>query len=401
MEDDCFLCAENCTDSYFFLINLASKKYKTKFTTLISDLINKEYELRVSERNKICERCLVCLERFDELQQETKTIKSVLSRQIANTYKLETNQPQMFLDNSKVFVKLNTSGISDLKYSCKMCRFVTNEIDNVNSHCMYHKIITDSKIQSNEIIKELISPATKRNNPIGREIRNKPVVVKTTQEFRNSDLKNLKNIEEIYSEVETDMKIESSLEMSEYDEETLETMIDLNLLEDDMYDSNMKNHKCMMNSCEDEFKFVSEYVKHLKLKHKSSLNHIFAVVRANIKRPNKLSKLMCPYCFTKTPSIELLADHVYLHEEAAKSKLFTDRINEFVADLIKLTTLNEVSENGTSKKIDCKFCVNQFCAKQPKLYHNHLAIDHRRCFICFSTCEDKMLLRDHIISHIR
>jgi hypothetical protein len=397
MEDDCcFICAENCTDSYFYLINLASKKYKTKFTTLIGDLINTEYELRVSERNKVCSKCCVLLEKFDEMQQETKTIKSVLSRQIANTYDIETNEPQIFIDHSKLFIKLNSSAsISDIKYSCKMCRFVTNKIDNVNTHCMYHKIITDSKIQTNEIIKDL-NPASKRNNPIGREIRINPELVKSTQVNQNSDLKKA----EVHLENETHDEKESGLEISEYDEKTLETKIDLDLLEDEAYDSNLKNNKCMMNTCEEEFNFVCQYVKHLKIKHKSSLNHIFAVVRANIKRPNKLDNLMCPYCFTKTPNIDLLEEHVLHHEEAAKSKLFTERINLFCNDLIKIASFqDEAFRNGSAKKIVCKYCTKLYY--QQKLYNNHLATSHNCCFICYGTYEDKKMLRDHIKGHIR
>jgi Zinc finger, C2H2 type len=382
MDDCCFICAENCTESYSFLINLSSKKYKTKFTTLIGDLINKEYELRVSEKNKICECCCVLLEKYDEMQQETKTIKSVLSRQLANTYNLETNQTLVYLDHSKFFVKLNSNtstSSNDIKYSCKMCRFVTEKLDSVNSHCMYHKIITESKIQANDRFKDL-RPTAKRNKPV----------------HQNS---NLQNIEEKF-EVETELKCEQNFEVSEYDEETLETIIDLNLLEDEFYDSNLKNSKCMMNSCEEEFKFVADYVKHLKLKHKSSLNHIFAVVRANIRRPNKVSKLMCPYCFTKTPNNELLESHVKeAHEDAAKFKLFTDRINEFVSNLIKLTSFNESFNKDLKNKINCKYCTKSFY--QSKLYHNHLAIDHKRCFVCFLTCKEKSLLRDHIISHTR
>lgn len=388
MEDICFVCAENCKDSYFFLINLASKKYKTKFTTLIGFLINKEYELRVSENNKICPKCCVLLEKFDELQQEAKTLKSVLSRQIANTYSIETNEEQTFLDNSKVFVKLNPSAdISDIKYSCKMCRFVTNQIDSVNSHCMYHKILTDSKIQTNEIIKDLV-PSSKRNNPIGRETQNKSVFTKAAPV--NQNLKEVFNEKELY---EQDIRLE-------FDENSFQNTIDLDLLEDYAYDSNLKNRKCMMNGCEEEFKFVADYVKHLKTKHKScTLNHIFAVVRANIKRPNKVCKLTCPYCFTKTPNQEMLQICVKFHEEAGKSQLFTDRLNEFVTNLIKISSFSESCEKGSKKSLYCKYCSKLF--HQPKMYHNHLALDHNRCFVCLSVSDNNKTLRNHIISHIR
>lgn len=126
----------------------------------------------------------------------------------------------------------------------------------------------------------------------------------------------------------------------EYDEQTLESLIDLNLLDDQFFDSNLKNRKCMVGGCSKEFKYVSDYVRHLKLKHKSTLNHIFAVIRTNIKRPAKLDKFMCPYCFTKTSSNDSLENHVRQHEEAAKSNLFTDRINDFVNNVMSSSRCN-------------------------------------------------------------
>lgn len=392
MENDiCFLCLENCSESYFYLIHLTSKKYKTKFTSLISDLINKEYELRVSDNNKICFRCNVILEKFDELQQETKNVKSILSRQIAKSYNIETSEELVFMDNSKVFIKLNPNAdFSETRYSCKMCKFITNHIDSVNSHCLYHKILTDSKIQTNEIIKDL-SHATKRNSPIGREMR-KIENTKTMQPQHT-----LIPRTEVITAVSAMDDGDDYLSCQEYDEESLENIIDLKLLEDEMYDSNLKNKKCMMTSCNEEFKFIADYVKHLKTEHKScTLNHIFAVVRANVKRPKELSKLSCPYCFSKSPTMEMFEQHITHHEEAAKSKLFTDRINEFVVNLINLANYS-LHENA--EQWSCKYCEQVF--NDPKAYNNHLALQHRRCFICFSPCDDKLILRDHILSHTR
>ena len=394
MGENCFICAESCTESYFFLINLASKKFKTKFTTLIGDLINKEYEIRISDQNKICERCVLLLEKFDELQQETKTVKSILSRQIANTYSIETSEELVFLDNSKVFIKLLSSQAanSDIKYSCKMCKFVTNHIDNVNSHSLYHQILTESKIHTNEIIKE-ISPAAKRNPPLRRESRSREQKkVMLMQPLFSGNPKVEDSPKEEVVEEDNDY-----MGCQEYDEESLESIIDLDLLEDETYDSNLKNQKCMMNQCDEEFKFIADYVKHLKEDHKScTLNHIFAVIRANVKRPKKLTKLSCPFCFSKAPTYEMFEEHVKHHEDAAKSKQFTDRINEFVNNLIKLTS---TSAQEVDYSLNCKYCDKFFT--DTKLHNNHLALKHRRCFICSSQCEDKLILRDHILSHTR
>lgn len=405
-ENCCFICSENSEKNsdlqYFFLINLATKRYKTNFLTLVSDLIDKEYEMRISDKNKICERCCVLLEKFDELQQETKLVKSVLSRQIAHTYNIVSHEELVFMDNSKVFVKLNPSAnqISDIKYSCKMCKFMTSHnVDIINAHCLFHKTQTDSKIQANEIIKDL-SSVTKRNNPIGREIKNRRELVNAVQMNEHSTPE---------EKDKTYFDIEVEIDNHQYDEDTLENVIDLNLLEDDLYDSNLKNYKCMMNPCEEKFKYVADYVRHLKQKHKSCTpNHIFAVVRANIKRPNKHFKLMCPFCFTRAPNTELLEDHVKKHEEV-KSQLFTDRINDFITNLIKLSSFydnSEIFKNGSpnNEKTNCNYCKikgKSTFFPQAKLYHNHLAIEHRRCFICLLLIEDKMLLKEHIISHTR
>jgi hypothetical protein len=351
-------------------------------------LINKEYELRVSEKNKICERCCVLLERFDELQQETRTVKSILSRQIAITYDIETSEEMIFMDNSKTFVKLNQSSgnMGEIKYSCKMCRYVTTEIDSVNSHCLYHKILTESKIQANEIIKET-TQSIKRNVPIGRESQN-----------RNGSVQVVKDVPRSFVETREEIAGEENQFAAclEYEEDCLENLVDLDLLEDENCMSNLKNQTCMMNDCDVEFKYIADYVKHLRLDHKScTLNHIFAVIRANVRRPKKTTKLSCPYCFSTAPNVELFEEHVRHHEEAAKSKVFTDRINEFVNNLIKLSNFGEHEPS----KWTCRYCEEAFI--NTTQYNNHLALRHNRCFICFSQCHSKVILRDHICSHTR
>lgn len=418
--NQCFVCADDCSNSYFYLINLASKKYKTKYTSLIGDLINSEYELRVTNENKICERCSVLLEKFDELQHETKTVKSVLSRQIANTYNIETSEEMSYMDKSKIFIEIRTNN-GEVKYSCKLCpRYIIDSIDTVNTHILYHKIITEGQIQTNEILKD-VATAPKRNNPIGREHNKRPEPVRNIYQPEVVQDKPALKVDRMQSEVmqvknEPPIEITTiNIQQQEYDEETLESLIDLDLLDDPFFDSNLRNHKCMVTGCTHEFIYISDYVRHLRLKHKSTLNHVFAVVRANIKRPIKQSKFMCPYCFTKTGSSQNLETHVRQHEEAARSNLFTDRVNDFVmnvmsasrcntcdCDIIDPTVLecsHEIAKNGLATKLSCMYCERFFYSD--KLYNNHLALDHDHCFVCGSTCDDKVVLADHIRSHMK
>lgn len=395
--NNCFICADDCTNSYFNLINLTTKKFKTKYTSLIGELINPEYELRVTKENKICERCVTLCEHYDELQQETRTVKSVLARQIAHTYSIDTNQSMVYMDKSKIFVELPPLD-NESKYSCKLCHwFTTDCLDTVNAHILYHKIIQEDQIQTNEILKETI-PSQKRTRADRREIQKKP---ETAPKTRKKDEVQLTN--------------ESPLDLptQEYDEETLQSLIDLELLDDPLYNSNLKNHQCMVTGCPQEFTFINDYVRHLKLKHKSTLNHIFAAVKANVKRPNKVGKLMCPYCFTVASNNELLEKHVRQHEETVKSNSFSSRINCFdnimrssrctvcdceTFDLTMLECTHEAAKNGMTPKKNCSYCSREFYSD--KLYNNHLALEHGHCFVCGSTCDDKVVLGDHIRSHL-
>lgn len=182
--DQCFVCFEDCSNSYCFLVNLTSKKFKTKYTALIGELINPEYELRVDSENKICERCSVILEKYDELQHETKTIKSVLARQIAHTYGIDTAESMIFLDKSKCFVELGPkANNTETTYSCKLCHsFVTDSLDTVNSHLIYHKIVTQDQMKTNEMLRDLSSNKSNRNQPIHkpREALESPETPKQT-----------------------------------------------------------------------------------------------------------------------------------------------------------------------------------------------------------------------------
>lgn len=412
----CFVCGGDCSTSYIFLINLTSKKYKTKFTSLIGDFISNEYELRVTDDNKICERCSVIIEKYDELKHEAKTVKSVLGRQIANTYGIESNETMVYMDKSKIFVELGAvSANKTAKYSCKLCpHFVTDSIDLVNTHCLFHKINTENKIDTVRMIND-VSPAVPRNQPIRRETTNS---AKTTERVQLLQTKSRTQAIGIKEEEAPEVTIyESSLNIQqEYDEEILEQLIDLDLLEDPLCDSNLRNRECMVTNCNQEFKYINDYVRHLKLRHRCTLNHIFAVVRSNIKRPTKVSKLMCPYCFTKLSNSEALEFHVKEHEQAAKSSLFADRISDFVSNVMSsarcqtcdweitdpsvLDCNHEIVKSG-APKTNCSYCSREFYSD--KLYHNHLAAEHAHCFICgqISTSDDRMVLVDHIRSHLR
>lgn len=425
--DCCFVCSGDCKNSFNFLINLTSKKFKTKFTSLIGDFISSEYELRITDDNKICDRCSIIIEKYDDLKHEAQTVKSVLSRQIAKTYEIESNETMVYMDKSKIFAEVgagsNTSKYDYAsKYACKLCpHFVTDSIDLINTHCLYHKISTESKIDTARAIKEVTS-APKRNLPIRRESPStetrritrvseglrptKPEQPTTTRIKRQSE-----------SKQQVPAIDESNVDNQEYDENFLEQQIDLDLLEDPLCDSNLRNNKCMVSDCHLEFKYINEYVRHLKLSHKSTLNQIYAVVRANIKRPTKVSKFMCPFCFTKLPNSQSLELHVVQHEQATKSNLFVGRIGEFVANILSscrcktcdweisdptvIECSHLVAKNGLVQKISCSFCCHEFYSD--KLYNNHLAAEHGTCFICgqISTSDDVMVLVDHIRSHLR
>jgi hypothetical protein len=398
-------------------MNLMSKKYKTKYTALIGELIDKEYEIRLQSENKICERCAVLIEKYDELQHETKTVKSILSRQIAHTYSIETSEEMVYMDKSKTFIELNGKNQNCVKYSCKLCpRYVTENIDTVNTHIMYHKIMIEGQIQTNELRRDLTLPP-KRNHPIGREIpTKKPEATKPTQQHQVVQTPKIEILE-----VEQKIKHEPPIEISamdirqqEFDEETLDSLIDLDLLADQFYDSNIKNRECMVTGCTMEFAFVTDYIRHLRLKHKSSLNHVFAVIRANIKRPSKLNKFMCPYCFTKTANSQSLEQHVKEHDDASKASVFNDRLRDFVDNVMASSRCNtcdcevidptvlecnhEIAKNGLAPKLNCMFCSRLFY--NDKLYNNHLALEHGHCFICNASCEEQDLLADHIRSHL-
>lgn len=416
----CFVCADSCENTYTYLINLQSKKYKTNYAKLIGNLINPAYEVRIGQTDRVCERCVLLIEKYDELENETKTVKSVLSRQIAHTYSIETEEDMIYMDKSKTFVELRPNVSSNsVKYSCKICpRFVTDCIDTVNSHIMYHQVLNEST----KVISEISSKQSQTQpqaKKIQRDTFRRPAVCFTPlPQNPDQKMEQLKSQQRPQRKSSAAAKVEPGLGMSslsqEYDEETMEAIIDLNLLEDPFYDSNLKNHQCMVTGCNSKFSYVSEYVRHLKLKHKSTLNHIYGVVKANIKRPNRIGKFTCPYCYTKMLTSESLEYHVKQHEDAGKASLFTDRLSEFVStvmsssrcetcdcEILDPTVLecnHEIVKNGLAPKMNCIYCSRFFYSD--KLYNNHLALEHSHCFVCGSTCSDSLVLQDHIKSHL-
>ncbi|KAL7047009.1 hypothetical protein ACKWTF_002764 [Chironomus riparius] len=418
----CFVCGNDCSNSTLVLINLETKKYKTRYTILIGNLINSEYELRISKSDKICEKCSVLIEKYDELQYETKTVKSVLSRQIANTYSIETDEELVYMDKSKIFCELRSNGIDDSKkYSCKVCpNFVTTCIDTVNSHIIYHKIIEEEKHTLNNTIKEakMATTSKSRVQQTAREVPKIPEKVKSSSSVVNVTINNIQETQQApkqqqHQQLSAQYSINSGSQ--EIDQDTLDSLIDMSLLDDEFYDSNLKDHKCAVEYCTETFAYACDYVRHLKLKHKSNLNHIFSALKSNLKRPKKISKFMCPYCFTKTSSNEQLEMHVKQHEEiAGKPAQLSERIGDFVASLMQacrcticdceildpteLECNHEIVKNGMAPKLNCIFCDCYFYNE--KLYNNHLALVHTQCFVCGSAFNDNNVLNDHICSHL-
>lgn len=411
----CFICADDCTSSFSYLVNLLTKKFKTKYTQLIGFLINNEYELRISKDDKICNKCCILIERYDELQNETKTVKSILSRQIANTYNIETDEKEVYMDKSKVFAELRSLENKSTKYSCKICpRFVTENIDTVNSHIIYHKIIAEDQQNPIAALNTTVRKL-KKNVAEATEIK------KAIDSVKQSCIKSDDDIESFQEDrlTENPKQISSTIKFQKssnaYDEDLLDSLIDLNLLDNELFYSNLKDTNCSVDGCNQLFIYACDYVRHLKLKHKSTLNHIFAVIKSNLKRPSGITKFTCPYCFTKMIDSQQLEEHVKQHEEGGKSNLFTDRINDFICNIIRTCRCkicnfgihetyisdcnHDIAKNNMKHMINCLFC-SQFFYNE-KLYNNHLALDHRLCFICNFECDNRLVLRDHIISHLK
>jgi hypothetical protein len=352
------------------------------------------------------------LERFDELEQETKTIKSVLARQIANRYGIETDQEQIFLDKSKIFFPLRNATTD--KFNCKHCpTFLADNIDVINAHILYHQYHLE---EQQKLQQKIVPPvAAKSSTTIARATPKKvqePVVKVNSQINITKQTAAIKK--EPVKPTKANLPVQSFNAVQECEEDTLDSLIDLSLLDDEFYDSNLKDNTCMVKECTETFCYASDYVRHLKLRHKLTLNQIFATLRTNLKKPAKMSKLTCPYCFTKMSNSHALEDHIHMHEEVGKPSVFINRLNTFISNLIKASKCkicdcdildptvvecnHEIVKNGMARKIDCKYCNSYFYSE--KLYNNHLATRHDECFYCEMKCDDKSMLKDHIRSHM-
>lgn len=401
----CFICGEDTRNTFLYLCNQQTKKFKTRYLDLLPSFINPDYELRVTNENKVCERCTVLIEKYDELQNESRTVRSVLGRQIAHNYDIEASDEIVYLDMSKNFVVLGAHG-GPQKYSCKNCpAYITDSMDAVNAHIVYHNILAENQAQNREAMSD-----TKRSSN-RRETQKLPEPAKTQVRHQPP----APRVQETMSiEIVKPVEASENYVVQEFDEESLNSLIDLELLTDPLYDSNLKNNQCMIAGCIQEFAYMNDYVRHLKQRHKSTFNHIFAVVRANIKRPSKISSLMCPYCFTKTSSVESLVQHVTLHESTGRSG-FNERFSAFFANVFKTCRCKvcdcEIFDPNVEKcahesvinrrvpKTSCMHCSAEFYSE--KLYNNHLAVEHSHCFICGSTSENGNFLKEHIRSHLR
>lgn len=406
---ECFVCAADCSKSngYNCLINLQSKKYKSQYTSLIGNLINSEYELRVHTEDRLCENCILLLEKYDELQQETNMVKSVLSRQIALRYSIETDQQLVYLDKSKIFYPIRNSS----KFNCKHCPlFISDNVDEINHHVLYHQYLLEEQEKSSQQVQmknnqnvTLINKATTAVSTVAGELTK---IISEEPKLNTSKPTQI--------EIPSHSMEQQILNVQHNQEDPLDSLIDLNILDDEYYDSNLKDHNCTFKECKENFKYASEYVRHLKIKHKMSLNHLFAALKSNLKRPTKLTKLMCPYCFTKTSDSNALEDHVKIHEFIeSQPSIFINRVNSFVNSVIKearcdvcnsnilephsLKCNHLIARNGLARKFDCKDCDAYFY--EDKLYNNHIALEHSTCFFCGWRERKKKVLKDHIKHH--
>ena len=397
---DCFVCSEPCKNSNFILVGLETAKYKTKYTVLIGNLINSDYEIIIKSSDLICTQCYVLLEKYDQIANETKTIKSVLSRQIAQTYGIESDEEVVYLDKSKTFVEIPDHNTNARTFKCIHCDFSTVSLESVHSHVLYHQIIA-----KNTEVQQAKSTVL---NP-------KKFQVQKPREKQKSDEKFMEIVKDFFPTTEEEVREEILEEVErvipKYDEQSLKTLIDLDLLEDEFYDSNLKNRKCI--SCVETFNYASDYVRHLRIKHKCTITNIYGTLKGIIKKPNKVGKLMCPFCFTNTSSPQALEIHVRQHELGPKTNIFNDRISGFIKSLMSSAKCYSCDADMVNPvKLDCEHeaaimnvsamtCDN--CSAvfyNQKLYNNHLGYVHFCCFICNGVCRDRHNLCEHLKTHL-
>lgn len=351
----CFLCLGDVSTSQFFIANMQTKKYKKPYVKLIAELIKPEYELRITSTNRICTYCQQVCETFDELSQQANRVKAVLSRQIASTYSLETDEV-CSLDKSKIFIRTSLAS-NQFMYKCRQCNFNTDSTFVADTHLIYHESVS-CNIETG-----------KQKSAISSQISNR------TQ---------------------------------------LESLVDLKELSDPHCNSNVRHNKCVMPGCKEMLYYLCDYVYHLKFHHKASLNQISLIIKTNVKRPKSLAKFSCPYCFTVTSSEESLKEHVVLHEKFAQ-KVFTEKLNVFISSLIKQSRCKicgaersdpslEKCEHKLAKLKNCQVHKCKHCAAffyDKKLVHNHMAQVHGVCIVCNDKIDEKKVLSEHIRMHFK
>lgn len=400
----CFACSDDCGSTSCYLVNQQTKKYKTPYLSLIGELINSEYELRATTNDRLCNRCILLLEHYDEIQKEAITLKSVLARQIAFRYDIETDLERVYLDKSKIFFP--TANSND-KFNCKHCPdFIADNVDIINSHVLYHQYQFEENQKMQQQQPQTSSRLTQVTmKPVAREVPKKVVELPKVNSNNNSKSTTATVIED------HEFKFTSASEGSE-EHDTLDSLIDFCRLDDEKYDSNLRDEACYFKECRETFQFASDYVWHLKVKHRVSLNHIFSAIQKKLKRPSQLSKFMCPYCFTNTRDNKSLQKHVDSHEGSHKHPSFTTRVAEFCHNIMESSRCkicdeimnpnidcnHLIAKKRGQKKLECKKCGQFFY--NDRLYNTHLAVRHYQCFFCYMEYNDRGILKDHIQSHL-
>jgi hypothetical protein len=347
----CFLCNKNCDKSKYFLGTLKTKRSKTPYPLIIGKLIKQEYELRITTSDKICQQCHQVCEKFDEFLDQANRIKAVLSKQVAATYQLETDEI-CDIDKTKTFIIIKFSP-TKVQYKCQTCsNFLTESMTEADIHVIYHETLE------------------KWEKPL------KPT------------------FESIY--------------------EKLNNKVDIKELEDLHRFSNLRQTNCEAENCKQNFYYMCDYVHHLKNHHNMSSIKISSIIKKKLKRPKVLPELYCPYCFTTIASAEDLAEHLKVHENVS-SKSATDKLEEFIKSLCKQSKCENCGEskkysekkcnhkkaksnkNAELNTYHCQVCEKCFYAK--KLLNNHMVQTHKCCIKCNELFDDNLKLSDHIKSH--
>lgn len=381
--DPCFICNLDCKPSQLFLETLTTQKNKTPYLKLISELINNNYELHVTSSNKICLQCQLICERYDELMQESRKVKAVLSRQMATTYALETDE-YFYIDTARVFNKTSV-GPNNVQFTCRICRdFITMCPSTADKHFVYHEIL-----ESREKKLENVQEFQRRENESAVQ----------QQQSSSTSVRTYTN---------------KKLLQPTFEDKIMKQLIDIEQLEDPFSESNVRLGRCVMTNCPEEFLYLCDYVHHLKFNHKASLNQIFTIIRANIKKPKTITKLCCPFCYTKTNSESSLIEHVKLHEDST-TNVFAEKLNTFISNLISQSKCktcgfersdssqencyHEKVKDKENSKLNCKHCDAFFFRKI--LLNNHLADEHSECFACNTMHKQRFTLTKHLNLHVR